>query len=107
MYGSRAKGTHRPDSDLDVAVEVHARPGMTASETYIDDLSWLSWESDLADELGLFVHLVQLREEGTPTVAAGVREAGIAIHRNEAPPDEWPDEVASERELFDEVTRDD
>lgn len=79
IFGSRAKGSARHDSDLDVAVEVEPAHGLTARETYEHDLRWLEWEDDLAQEVDLKLHLVLRDGDRTPTTDSGVREGGILV----------------------------
>jgi predicted nucleotidyltransferase len=56
VFGSRARGTHRPDSDIDIAVELE--PVADSEETL---LVWLAnseqWRSQLQDRISLPVDL--------------------------------------------------
>lgn len=46
VFGSRARGTHRPDSDLDVAIEIISRrPHETAPGLWMFEK--VSWKADL------------------------------------------------------------
>ena len=48
LYGSRAKGTHRPGSDIDIAVKGHAIDGRLLAQIAADyDALYLPWKLDL------------------------------------------------------------
>lgn len=64
VFGSRAKGMHRPDSDVDVAVTIATVPGLTNKNSY--DQHWLDWVADLGDRLELDVELLRLADDETP-----------------------------------------
>jgi len=87
LYGSRVRGTHRIDSDIDVAVEVDRLPQ--------DDTEWgtFMWVSDgLLQSLELALPLqVDLQFYGgsieTPTIHSGLEHSSIlAYERNETMP---------------------
>ncbi len=67
LFGSRARGRARPDSDADVAVEA---PGV--------DLWTLA--ADLSQAVGLEVDVVDLREAGYPLLKSVLRD-GLLIHQ--------------------------
>ncbi len=67
LFGSRARGCARPESDVDVAVEA---PGV--------DLWTLA--ADLSQAVGLEVDVVDLREAGYPLLKAVLRD-GLLIHQ--------------------------
>ena len=66
LFGSRARGTDRPDSDIDIAIDA---PG-------VDPL-------DLAAKLGLDLHaevdVISLDDPGVPLLEALIRD-GIVVH---------------------------
>lgn len=64
-FGSRARGDARPDSDLDVAIELAPKAG---------PLAVLALEADLEDLLSLKVNVTELPN---PRVAAALRREGI------------------------------
>ena len=83
LFGSRAKGTSRPDSDVDLAVEVETVPGLTNKNSF--DQQWLDYTStltDLDEDIGLRTELLRLSNEN-PKVAAAVGEHGILIYRRD------------------------
>ncbi len=53
LFGSRARGLSRPDSDMDLAV-VPGRP--------LDSMCWLALQGHLGEELGVDVDLVNMDE---------------------------------------------
>ena len=80
IFGSRAKGTSRSDSDLDVAVELDAI-GSDAS-AYV---SWFhtkaSWRSELQRQLDVTLDLEWFDPAGsTPHVAKGLSEANVVVY---------------------------
>jgi predicted nucleotidyltransferase len=80
IYGSRAKGTNRPDSDLDVAFELDPLPYGTARDQFHDEKA--RWKAELSGALGLEVHLEPILQ-----AQLSVREHGVLIYeRSGAPP---------------------
>lgn len=77
LYGSRARGDARPDSDYDVAVFLH---DFVDRWQEIDRLVII--ETDLLDETGAFVHAMPFgagtREERSPLMGA-IRRDGIDL----------------------------
>lgn len=79
LYGSRARGDHRVDSDIDLAIEVSAQLGDSDSFT-----TWMYWKQDYdeAPDLHLSVE-VQLEwyEEGAglTRVGPGVEKDGVLL----------------------------
>lgn len=64
LFGSRARGTHTPGSDLDVAVDA-------------DALDVLGLILGLSDATGLEVDVVDLRRAGYPLLSALLRDAVV------------------------------
>ena len=83
IYGSYAKGNARPESDLDLAVDIWpARRDSDSATTWM--LSGTKWQRELAALLEFpKVHLEWLDADGddTPTVEAGVNESAIEVYR--------------------------
>lgn len=69
LFGSRARGRARPDSDVDLAVEA---PGV--------DLWTLA--ADLSQAVGLEVDVVDLREAGYPLLKSVLRD-GLPVHQGQ------------------------
>lgn len=80
LYGSRVRGTHRPDSDLDVAVQV--RGDHTVDEQFA---IWMQIGGALQDELNnLLPMTVQVEwycdEDETYIICRGLRESSLLIY---------------------------
>jgi predicted nucleotidyltransferase len=80
IFGSRAKGTSRSDSDLDVAVEID--PVGTDESAYV---SWFhekgSWHSELQRQLDVKLDLEWFDPAGsTPTIAKGLAEGNVVVY---------------------------
>jgi predicted nucleotidyltransferase len=58
-FGSRVKGTNKPDSDLDVAVEIRKEPGTDYIGHFLDHQ--YPWTAELSASTGLRVHLISWR----------------------------------------------
>ena len=69
LFGSRARGRARPDSDADVAV-------------LGKDLNLLSLASDLSEAAGIEVDVVSLADPGYPLLNALLRDS-IVLHEGE------------------------
>lgn len=80
IFGSRVRGTERPDSDVDIAIEVAQLPGdETAFCTFICESDALS--EDLQRVVPIQVHLVWHGGPTlTPTVHAGLQESSILAY---------------------------
>ncbi|MBN8727697.1 MAG: nucleotidyltransferase domain-containing protein [Xanthomonadales bacterium] len=82
LYGSRVKGTHRGDSDLDVAVELLTRHGKPGSL-----LDWLQLADELKQSLGALLpvplDLWQYRNQvQTPCVHEGLSSGSVLVYSN-------------------------
>lgn len=75
VFGSLARGTARPESDLDVAVGVPDRPLSAAEKMVLIE--------QLAEVAGRPVDLVDLRTVGEPLLSEILRD-GIRLHGTEA-----------------------
>lgn len=79
LYGSRVKGTARPDSDLDVAVEIHRH----AFRGQPPDVWWMFESRAMKDALRALVHVVpdvQQYEESAREVLSGVADHGLLVY---------------------------
>ena len=72
LFGSRVRGTHSPDSDLDVAIELRTPGcGKTALDTWRGEAKWL--RESIAPILPVRIDLEWYGgPEQTPTVHAGL-----------------------------------
>ena len=79
IFGSRARGDSRPDSDLDVAVEHGVMPG--DGDHFTTGLCAPSeWSAELQPEAKLKLDIWSYRPGDTPTIEAGLREASQIIY---------------------------
>jgi predicted nucleotidyltransferase len=80
LFGSRVRGTERPDSDIDIAVEIKTRMG--------DSSAWTTFmfEADClkASIQALLPMTVQLEWYGgpteTPTIHAGLQASSMLVY---------------------------
>jgi len=94
IFGSRARGDHRPDSDLDVAVELDSTEFEGADESG-GLATWMfespGWKQELQRLSPYAVQLERYRPGQTPTVANGLATSSILIYekvgQDEAPPE--------------------
>lgn len=77
LFGSRVKGTARPDSDLDVAIDVGLDEG--ALQTWIIQKG--DWERDLRALTGLLVNVDLYHPTIAPHVYGYVAECGLEAYR--------------------------
>lgn len=80
LYGSRARGTAQPGSDLDLAVYAHAPDGEHLSE-WIENRQ--RWQKALSARLEVNVHLELANEEKDSVVAPAVAREGITIYQRQ------------------------
>jgi predicted nucleotidyltransferase len=83
MYGSRVRGDHRLDSDLDIAIELD----LTVTKSPDESSLFTTWALDTegwAEEIGLITEFkVDLRlfaGDRTPTVNSGVTRSSILVY---------------------------
>ncbi|WP_434032700.1 nucleotidyltransferase family protein [Cupriavidus sp. a3] len=80
LFGSRVRGTERPDSDIDIAVEVRRQPGDTSAWT-----TFIFEKDGLRASIQSLVPMpVQLEWYGgeveTPTVHAALQESSMLVY---------------------------
>jgi predicted nucleotidyltransferase len=80
IYGSRAQGTHRPDSDLDVAFEIDRLPDVAVMEFF--ERTRPRWRDELSQLSGLSVHLEPSIGDAS-NVAAYVAHSGVLVYERE------------------------
>src|SRR3569623_184201 len=79
IFGSRARGTARPDSDLDIAVEHDSLPGdSNAFTTAIGEAE--NWRHQLQPRVGLTVDLESYLPGITQTIEAALNESSVLIY---------------------------
>ena len=79
LFGSRCKGTARPDSDVDLALAMTKGRWKRRFENYRDNVN--AWERVLTDAVGLTVHVSSRYPALGPEVPAAVRECCIKLWR--------------------------
>lgn len=82
LYGSRIKGAPRPDSDLDIAIEILPIRDEQDKEIFIDR-TFREWRVELQNLSHFTVHLEPWASEGTD-VAKYVEETGVLIYAHAA-----------------------
>jgi predicted nucleotidyltransferase len=83
LFGSRAKGTSRPDSDIDIVIVIDPPSGQTAKQVF--EQNWLHWGSELQRNFYIEVDLLTLRGAETPRTTAAVEQHGIVVFERPAP----------------------
>lgn len=81
IFGSRARGTHKLDSDLDVAVEFDPIGDEDQATTWICDGQ--KWESELQKHIHIKVHLWRYHPYETPTIKKGLEESSVLVYQRE------------------------
>ena len=80
IYGSRAMGVHRADSDLDVAVDFDPNEGEDRLSTWIFEGD--AWQRELQQLLPWQLQLEWCDPDGsTPVAENGIREGGILVYQ--------------------------
>jgi len=81
LFGSRVRGTHSVESDLDIAVEVSALPGdEDAFTTWVAESG--SWQRQLSTLLPWRAHLSRYEGTATSEVSEGIRD-GVLVYERE------------------------
>ena len=79
LFGSRCKGTARPDSDVDLALSMTKGRWERRFENYRDNVN--AWERELTDAMGITVFVRSLHPALGPEVPTAVRECCIKLWR--------------------------
>jgi predicted nucleotidyltransferase len=79
LFGSRCKGTARPDSDVDLAITMMKGRWERRFKNYRDNVN--AWERELTDAVGLTVFVRSRHPALGPEVPAGVKECSIKLWR--------------------------
>ena len=76
-FGSRCKGTARPDSDVDLALTMRKGHWERRFKNYRDNVN--AWERELTDVVGITVFVRSLHPALGPEVPAAVKECSIKL----------------------------
>jgi predicted nucleotidyltransferase len=87
LFGSVARGTATPESDVDVAVQVS------------DDLDLPALAARLSTAVGLQVDLISLRDPGVPMIEELLRDAAVIHERDYGVFATWRSHAWLDREL--------
>lgn len=83
LFGSRVRGTERPDSDLDIAVEHDSLPGDSdAFTTAISEVG--NWRAQLQPQVSLTIDLQSYIPGITPTIEAGLNDSSQLVYQKRA-----------------------
>ncbi len=80
IFGSWAKGTARPSSDLDIAVALDEIHGNQLSELI---MRRSAWKAELTALLGITVKDLELADEPDTIAFGAVREHGILMYERD------------------------
>jgi predicted nucleotidyltransferase len=83
IFGSRARGNHRPNSDLDIAVELDAEFLLNVDESG-GLTTWIhgnrKWKQELEGMLSYTVQLEFYEGNKTPTIHKGLSESSVIVY---------------------------
>lgn len=89
FFGSRVRQEHRPDSDLDIAIElILSDPDESFAQWAFERKSWLR---DLERLLPWKIDLQHSSGEATPTIASGIARSSILLYERDAQPSDATD----------------
>jgi len=85
FFGSRTRGTHSTESDLDIAFEIEAPPSIEARESF--QVLRESWTAELSEATGLEIHFEPIAVE---QIQNAVTDHGVLVYeRIGSPPCRW------------------
>lgn len=95
LFGSRARGTHSEDSDVDIACELDGS-SITGTDASGGFATWMfeskEWKRQIEQELGIPVDLQIYMGSDTPTIQYALAESSVLLYeklnkprRNELP----------------------
>lgn len=79
VFGSRARGTHHPASDVDIAIDLTEGSDDTAGWLWFDRRE--TWNAELSALVGLDVRLVRLTDDDDGGIGQGLSDDGITVFR--------------------------
>jgi len=84
VFGSRARGDQRPDSDIDIAVEldVTSIQGRDYSGGYATWSFFVrEWKIELNDLLGIEIDLQYFRDHETPIIMNALNQSSVLVYK--------------------------
>lgn len=82
IFGSRVKGTFKPDSDIDIAIKIQFEDADTAFAHWVASSN--IWQTELSAIIAFPVDLQWFHSAATPTIVCGLRSSAvIAFARND------------------------
>jgi predicted nucleotidyltransferase len=82
LFGSRAKGTSRPDSDVDLAITSGSNPSEDAYTVYF--FAARQWQPLLTKLLGVQADVERYDQETAPNVYRFCHEASVLLYRRDS-----------------------
>lgn len=87
FFGSRVRGNHKADSDLDIAVELDQK-AFTGSDESNGLATWIlfstAWEAELQSILSYKIQLELWLTEETPTIDSGLAHSSKLVYEKSA-----------------------
>ena len=87
LFGSRVRGNHRSDSDVDVAIELDMSAAKGVDESG-GMATWAfetkQWKPELEDLLSLIVDLQRYKAGETNIIQAGLDQSSILVYEKKA-----------------------
>jgi predicted nucleotidyltransferase len=78
LFGSRARGDSKPDSDVDLAIEVLGIEGENADTRYFYGNK--AWKDELEVALDRPINILRKIDHGKPEIQAAIERDGILIY---------------------------
>ncbi len=81
LYGSRIAGNNKPESDLDIAIELDSKEFRDKDKSD-GDATWIEVSDDWKEELEAIINCevdLEKLDSNTPTVRAGIKKSGVLV----------------------------